>query len=60
MQSSNRDKLQKVTFIRGSVEGLLTIARGERFEMMEYLLEMVRQEAEALEQSISEDLAKPN
>ena len=60
MQSSTRDKLQKVTFIRGSVEGLLIIARGERFEMMEYLLEMVHQEAEALERQLGEDIAKPD
>jgi hypothetical protein len=60
MQTSAQDKLQKVLFIRGSVEGLLEIARGERFDMMMYLLEMVNEEAKALELRLKEDIAKPD
>lgn len=60
MQTSAQDKLQKVLFIRGSVEGLLKIARGERFDMMMYLLEMVNEEAKVLELRLKEDIAKPD
>ncbi|WP_339760679.1 hypothetical protein [uncultured Hoeflea sp.] len=58
MMLNSQDSLNKIRFIRGSVEGLLTIASGKQFEMTGYLLEMVRQEAEALERRLNEDVAK--
>lgn len=58
MQSSTQDKLKNVLFIRGSVQGLLKIARNERLEMLQYLLEMVHQEAQTLKLRLEEDIAK--
>jgi hypothetical protein len=58
MSNNQHNSLNKVMFIRGSVKGLLTIARAERFEMIEYLLEMVWQEAQELERRLAEELAK--
>ncbi|MCY0094592.1 hypothetical protein [Hoeflea ulvae] len=59
MATDIRHKLAKVQFIHGSIEGLIGLAKAEKFEMLAYLLETARHESETLEATLKDGLAKP-
>lgn len=55
MATASQHQLDRIQFIRGSIEGLVRLAEDGRFDMLAYLLDMARLEAAAIEAG----LAKP-
>lgn len=52
MDDKQAAKLARVQFVRGSLSGLITLAKTEQFEMLSYLLEMALAESVDLEQRL--------
>lgn len=59
MTAETERRLGRVQFVRGSIVGLIGIAKAEQLDMLAYLLEMARLEAEAVESTLTTSLAKP-
>lgn len=49
MATEAQSSLAKARFIRGSIDGLIKLAEGERFDMLAYLLELAKLESDTLE-----------